>query len=238
MKIYDCFLYNGEKEALEIRLAELCDVVDYFIIVQGTHTFKGEEKSIYDLPKDPKIRSIVSKKVNNTWSFFTEVMQRDDISEGLYDAEADDLIIISDADEIPSAEIITQIKLGSVKLPCVLMQDWYVYYLNYKSNELKRGSVVIPYKHFYLPTWHKTNRFVYDQVKGGWHFSFMGGVDRVIEKINSFDIQQRDTRFYKDFKSTDSVTDIVSGLEKVKIDNTYPKYVQDNLEKFKEIIKQ
>ncbi|HDC4547496.1 TPA: benzoate transporter, partial [Enterobacter cloacae] len=37
--IYDCFLYYDEDMLLDIRLNTLNDVVDYFVIVESTHTF-------------------------------------------------------------------------------------------------------------------------------------------------------------------------------------------------------
>ena len=46
MRIFDCFLYNGEIEALELRLHELNDVVDAFVIVEATRTFSGNAKKL------------------------------------------------------------------------------------------------------------------------------------------------------------------------------------------------
>ena len=34
MKVYDCFTYNGELQVLQIRLKELADAVDTFVIVE------------------------------------------------------------------------------------------------------------------------------------------------------------------------------------------------------------
>jgi beta-1,4-mannosyl-glycoprotein beta-1,4-N-acetylglucosaminyltransferase len=44
MKIYDCFTFYNEFDLLEIRLEELYDVVDYFVIVEGNRTFQNSSK--------------------------------------------------------------------------------------------------------------------------------------------------------------------------------------------------
>ena len=44
MKIFDCFIFNNEVELLELRLNILNDVVDKFVIVEGSSTFSGKKK--------------------------------------------------------------------------------------------------------------------------------------------------------------------------------------------------
>ena len=44
MTLYDCFLFFNEYDILELRLKELYDTVDYFVIVEGTHTHIGNPK--------------------------------------------------------------------------------------------------------------------------------------------------------------------------------------------------
>jgi beta-1,4-mannosyl-glycoprotein beta-1,4-N-acetylglucosaminyltransferase len=46
-KIYDCFTFFNELDILEIRLAEMSDVVDRFVLVEATHTFQGNAKPLY-----------------------------------------------------------------------------------------------------------------------------------------------------------------------------------------------
>ena len=44
MTVFDCFLFLNELDLLELRLNELNDVVDYFIIAESTYSFKGDKK--------------------------------------------------------------------------------------------------------------------------------------------------------------------------------------------------
>jgi beta-1,4-mannosyl-glycoprotein beta-1,4-N-acetylglucosaminyltransferase len=44
MKTFDCFLFFNELDLLEIRFNILNDIVDYFVIVEASQTFQGEQK--------------------------------------------------------------------------------------------------------------------------------------------------------------------------------------------------
>jgi beta-1,4-mannosyl-glycoprotein beta-1,4-N-acetylglucosaminyltransferase len=119
--IYDCFTFYNELDLLEVRLHELCDVVDRFVLVEATQTFQGNPKPLYfeehkdafsryadkithiivEFPDERALRSQLSTRPSNmTWA--REHYQRDQISRGLK-ALPDDLIIVSDVDEIISA---------------------------------------------------------------------------------------------------------------------------------------
>ena len=60
-RVFDCVLYNGEIEVLEIRLHELDSVVDNFVIVESDLTFSGHPKLIYFEPKDPAVAPFAAK---------------------------------------------------------------------------------------------------------------------------------------------------------------------------------
>lgn len=120
MKIYDCFTFFNELEILELRLASLYDVVDRFVIVEADKTHANEPKpfNFYEHFRDyekylPKIdyimdTSVVPYKGAGDWSI--ENNQRNNIMKGLSSAAPDDLIMISDVDEIPNPAIIKTIR--------------------------------------------------------------------------------------------------------------------------------
>lgn len=117
--IFDCFTFFDELELLDIRLHEHSAVVDKFVIVEAKATFQGGEKPLYfernkhlfkkfqekiihvvvDFPD--VIKNKLSKRHDANWG--REYFQRDQISRGLAGASKDDLIIVSDVDEIISA---------------------------------------------------------------------------------------------------------------------------------------
>ena len=47
MKIFDCFTYYNEEQVLKLRLEELGDFVDFFLIVEASETFTGKPKPFY-----------------------------------------------------------------------------------------------------------------------------------------------------------------------------------------------
>ena len=118
MKVYDCFTFFNELDLLEIRLNELYNSVDYFVIAEANMSHSGKPKD-YVLeenwerfkPFQDKIRYLKIDDfpvTHNSW--VREKFQRDALSRGFTDMQSDDLIIISDLDEIPRAEIIDMIK--------------------------------------------------------------------------------------------------------------------------------
>ena len=120
MKVYDCFTFFNEFELLELRLETFYDIVDRFVIVEAdkTHANKPKPFNFYERRDDfkkyfPKINyimdtSTVPYKGAGDWAI--ENNQRNNIVQGLSDAEPDDLIIISDVDEIPNPATIRTIR--------------------------------------------------------------------------------------------------------------------------------
>ena len=128
MKIFDCFMYFDEEIILDLRLNILDKYVDYFVIVESLFTHKGDKRELqFDLKKferfkDKIIYLIYDKLPKNLEKVmdednkgeksrkyilnaaYRENGQRNFISRGLENAKEDDLILISDVDEIPNLE--------------------------------------------------------------------------------------------------------------------------------------
>ena len=88
------------------------------------------------------------------------------------------------------------------------------------------------------------NKHVVDDA--GWHFSFLGGADAIALKIESFAHAEFDTSEIKDRsrlnKLIGSGKDLFGREGKpdqlyIDLDDSFPRYLQDNLEKFKHLIK-
>ena len=121
MKIYDCFTFYNELDLLKIRIDLLKDVVDKFVLVEMNVTQTGIKKDfIFEKNKDKFEEykdKIIHIKVDNPPkmrqgydNWLLENYQRNNIMSGLTDCQADDLVIISDLDEIPKPEILRSIK--------------------------------------------------------------------------------------------------------------------------------
>ena len=109
MKIYDCFTYFNEDLILDLRFNILYKHVDYFVIIEGNKTHSGQlKKKNFDIKKfikfKKKIKYYFVEMPNNMSSWQLENFQRNQIIRGLKYANGDDIILISDCDEIPDIQ--------------------------------------------------------------------------------------------------------------------------------------
>ena len=273
--IFDCFTYNNEDLILELRLNTLDKFVDKFVIIEATSDHAGNKKKLnFDIKKfktfKKKIRYIVVDDMpKNTKSFYynkrfwhknivRDEYQRNQIVRGLFDAKDEDLILISDIDEIPN---LVNIKNASFKKYAVFNQKFYKFKLNLLApgQTPYQGSRVIRKKYLkgkITPQWlryqytkrikfwqfhrHFTNPTVITE--GGWHFSFIVSPEKVKNKMQSYahgelNIDKfKDTSYIKERIS--NFKDIFSDgpLKKVEIDETFPEYILKNKMKFEEFI--
>ena len=107
-KIFDCFMFNNEEKLLEIRFNVLNKFVDHFVIIESEETHSGnKKKTTFEIKKYPEFKEkIIYRKINsfptnlNSWQ--KENYQRNYISNCLKQAKEDDIVLISDLDEIPN----------------------------------------------------------------------------------------------------------------------------------------
>jgi|ERR1039457_49013 beta-1,4-mannosyl-glycoprotein beta-1,4-N-acetylglucosaminyltransferase len=110
--IYDCFLFANEKECLKIRCEELKEMNITHVLVEATTSFTGNKKELefdkikIDFEKYNIIHIIVDDLPNNGDTWENEAFQRNAIMRGLRKCKDDDIVIISDADEIPNKHTI------------------------------------------------------------------------------------------------------------------------------------
>lgn len=229
MKVYDCFTFYNEFELLELRLKTLYDAVDYFVIVEANRKHNGQAKELNllnrrEVIKDfmPKIRYIAAdfsrRPFKGVGDWALEHAQRDEILKGLNGAEPDDLILISDLDEIPAPNLLQRLNDDKitlhapevtpvtvahkdVKFPAqllvpasrfleygalVLTQTLHYYYFDWIAQGEWHGTILTKRKNLTMPQELRDLREFLPRVEqGGYHFSYMGGIDRVIEKISS-----------------------------------------------------
>jgi len=139
--------------------------------------------------------NIPSGEGNNHW--VTEYFQKESLHKAIKDLNDDDVVYISDLDEIWNPNRKFSVKRGEIYL---MKQIPYIYFLNNRSNEHWRnwtGTVVARYGTIKelsindIRTHGKYRRFLVR--KGGWHFSFQGGRNKVVEKLRSYGHQELNT---------------------------------------------
>ena len=158
MKIFDCFMYFDEEIVLDLRLNTLNEYVDYFVIVESSFNHRGEKRELkFNLKKfekfSKKIIYLVYDKVpqkiepiNSTDNedeksrkyifnaYLRENAQRNYIVEGLNHADPNDIILVSDVDEIPNLEKINFNKISEKLI--FFNQSMFYYKFNLKLPNL------------------------------------------------------------------------------------------------------
>jgi hypothetical protein len=187
--IYDCFPFFNELDLLEIRLSELAGVVDRFVVVESTRTQSNRPKPLYYhenrarySPFSSKIVHIVVEDVpSGEDAWVRENHQRNCISRGLSGCSDDDTILVSDADEIPRASIVHPVDaMNGLELRLSY------YFLNYVTKAPWTRSAILPYKLLrQMPNVQavRDTRFRKAIKDAGWHFSHLGGVEKLQQKI-------------------------------------------------------
>ena len=228
MKIVDCFIFYNELDLLNYRLNILNDVVDFFVIVESTHSFAGNPKTLFysenkhlfekfnekivhivvdDFPyKYPNISYIKNQQWEN------DRFQRNAIGRGikLLDLSLDDVLIITDLDEIPNPAIIDKIKKGELTINIhSLEMDLYYYNLYTKKNYKWIVSKIVSYEK-YQELNMMCNDIRYTNVSnesiilnGGWHLSYFGDTNFIANKIKNASHQEFNNNAYTDTKYID-----------------------------------
>jgi glycosyltransferase involved in cell wall biosynthesis len=168
MAIYDCFMFNNEIELLEMRLQYLYDAVDFFVICEAkcSHSMKcTKDEYVYNRYKHTTLKPYVDKIIflpierfpqnsgdativhdtKTTVMWPNENFQRMHLFEGLAKASDNDIIIISDVDEIPFIKSIEQAKhaiMRGVANIIGIRHTLFYYCFNLQKSQLWEGSII------------------------------------------------------------------------------------------------
>ena len=228
MKIFDCFMYFDEELVLDLRLNILYQDVDYFVIVESIYDHKGERRDLlFDIQKFQKFRDKIIylvydeipdlvESINDTDdekekdrkyimnALYRENTQRDFILEGLNNADNNDLILISDVDEIPK---LSSLNFNQIDDEIILFkQDMFYYKYNLalpnfkwtgtkatKKNRLKSPQWLRNVKDKKYPFYRIDTMFSdkkYTNIKiikdGGWHFTNIKTPKMIQHKLKSY----------------------------------------------------
>lgn len=204
---------------------------------------KTEDKSlqqIYEFIKTQKNRFNVHTQPDYGRDFF----QKESVRRALLPCNDDDIILLSDADEIPNPNLLRKKEKFDSEVIYSLNQPTYYYYINVLKQTDWYGTK--------LGTYKKLKNLSFNEVRGdetlstrisngGWHFSFMGGKDMVITKLTSYsarDMLNSHVLASIENNMNNNVDPFFRNrLSVVNIDNTYPKYILDNLDRYRHMIK-
>ena len=228
MKIFDTFMFSDENMLLNVRLNVLNQFVDKFIISECAYLHDGSKKKLnfnikdyqdfknkieYILVKEqpPKLQKILSEDTvsqkaekKNINSLKRENYQREQLDKGISNADANDLIIVSDVDEIPNLNNIDFTKIDEEILIFKQKMFYYKFNLLYENFEWF-GSKAIKKKNFISPQWLRNikskkyplwrldtffSKNKYTNIKfienGGWHFTCIKKPEDIHKKLLTF----------------------------------------------------
>ena len=225
MKIFDCTTFYNEKMMMDVRFNVLNHYVSKFIVVESTFSHSGKKKKLnFNIDDYPKFKDkiiylvidhepielikkenleldSVSKRLNSlkrieqSYNYMTK---------GVKDASDDDLIMLSDNDEIPD---LSKLNLDKIENNFVIFEQLFFYYkfnLLYdrmswygtkacKKKKLKKFSTLRNIKNKKYPFWRIDTIFSDTKQKnvriiknGGWHFTNLKTPDELFEKLSNF----------------------------------------------------
>ncbi len=269
MKIFDCFSYLDEDFLLNLRLKILNDYVDYFVIIEGNKTWQNNKKNLnFKIEKfkefEKKIIYIpVLDMPDGNNPYLRENFQRNAILRGLDNANGEDLIIISDLDEIPNPQ---KIEIFDKKKRFAVFKQLHFYYkLNLQSqkNPFWYGSRICVKKYLKSPQWLRDLKFKkrgfwrIDKYRlnnilenGGWHFCNLKKPEDLLYKYKNL-CETNDPYHFKEkidekYLKLDKIKEMMNQekdilgrndkFNRITVDKSYPKYILENISDFKEWI--
>ena len=228
MNIYDCFMYFDEDLLLDLRLNTLDKYVKKFVITEATYTHNGNKKELkFDISKFKKFKDkisyhVVNKQPKNILGLIDgeskekrgeklilngmarDYFQRENLIKGLSDILDDDIVLISDLDEIPNLQ---NLNLFEIKNNTYIFEQAIFYYkLNLIYDDFVwQGTRGTKYKNFISPQWlrnikgknypkwrldtffskKKYSNLVFIK-NGGWHFTCLKTPEQLQKKLLNF----------------------------------------------------
>mgnify|MGYP001464191119 FL=1 len=262
-------MFYDEDLVIDLRLNILNEYVHKFVIVESKFTHSGKKRELlFDINKyskfENKINYIVlenepvdlervhdndtddkknSKYIMNALK--RENFQRNGIKKGLTNAKPDDLILVSDVDEIPN---LSNLDINEINDNIILFkQNFYYYKFNLKLEDMPWfGTKGCKYKNLKSPQWLrniKDKKYPfwrldvlfsdkkYSNIKfidnGGWHFSNMKTPEEIEKKMRTYlhhreyDIKPLGTKKIEEMiKSKKSIYNLRADMKNEKIDGT------------------
>jgi beta-1,4-mannosyl-glycoprotein beta-1,4-N-acetylglucosaminyltransferase len=216
--LIDGFTFYNELEMLYYRMTVLNDVVDYFVITEATKTHAGKDKPLYYNENKDRYKEFHHKiihvvvddlivpdiKENEQWK--NENHQRNAIDRGISQLalRKDDLILITDVDEIPNPEEMSKLKQrDSFEFKVAsLHQQFFYYNLNAIMSEIWLQPKVATYEGYVIceckPQYIRMNKPYVIIEKGGWHLSYFGDAKFIKNKLENFAHQEFNKEEYTD----------------------------------------
>ena len=264
-RIYDCVTFFQENFITNLRFEILNDFVDYFVVCESRYDHRGNHKKlnfklinpIYKKKIIYLVHDMPFKNKSNLWE--NQAEQREHIFTGIEQASSDDYIMFSDPDEIPRPELLKNLDLKNKY--GIFLQNMYCYKFNlfnrqespwegtrvckmknlksidYMRQKIKCKNLITPFWKFYK---EKSIEIIKN---GGWHFNSLLSPEEISRKLKTYAHSEYSLEKYSSIESIKSkiqnkvdLFDRGHKYETVQIDNSFPKYLIQNISKFSNLI--
>ena len=254
-------MYNNEELLLDLRLNILSKYVKKFILVESIIDHQGnKKKNFFEIENFHKFKDKIihlriedfPRELSSTWE--RENFQRNYISKSINNLLDDDYIILSDVDEIPNFDNLKNFEKYKFT---AFQQSNFCYKFNLRNITYPNwhGSKLCKKKYLKSPQWLRNQkvkeysflqfyRIKWNIIKnGGWHFSFLMQPSEIKKKIKSFAHDEFNKKEFlelseieKKIKLGEDLFNRAQKYIKVDLDNSFPKQIFDNIDKYKEWI--
>ena len=225
--LIDSFLFFNETELAELRIKYLNNIIDCFVVIEADITHQGKKKD-WNFPKilENNLKEFSSKiqyhqlnidpeKIKNEESWIIEDIKGDDawrvenfqrnyIKTACQKFSNEDILIISDIDEIPSKPKLEFVKSCDFKKIAPIALEHHLFHLdcNFLSLERWRGSIVTTMQicNAFSPSqFRRARKKISHFTDSGWSFSSFGGPNKVKEKFESIAHKEFNNDKFKNF---------------------------------------
>ena len=265
MKVYDCFTFFNELDLLEFRIRLLEDYVDYFVIAESNLTHAGHSKEyLYERNKHRFTKwhhKIIYLPISQTTEglSFNQNETSYNVENGSWKLEnehrntlhriadrlkVDDLVIVSDLDEIPDPAIFKTLQVP--ESPIVLSMLFHYYYMNCQHTGISKwwnGSIISSGEYFRQSSPQslrdKRDAGLQSIKRAGWHFSYLGGAEMIKQKLQSFaHTEFNNSEYYNDAHLKHALREGTDILKRPDIKlrffhlSFYPKKIRNLMKKY------
>jgi beta-1,4-mannosyl-glycoprotein beta-1,4-N-acetylglucosaminyltransferase len=249
--IIDAFIFSDELDILEMRLTELYDSVDRFVLAEATRTFQDTPKPLwYDNHKDrfapwaDKIEHIViadgelPSVAADSDPWCREHAHREHLSRALVGLDSNDIVLLSDVDEIPRPLLARNVRPEGI---LVFRQRFHCFAVDWRHPQWWLGTTAATVSTITkLPDGKEFAYLRAARLKAsnpphlrdaGWHFTWLGGTDSALNKLASFSHPEigevagpriRDDYYRREGHHVDGTQ-----LVPVTVDTSWPKWIVD-----------
>ena len=247
-RIFNLMPFNDEIPLLKIHLAEMAEWVDLFVVAESEVTFTGQAKPLHFERHKAEFAQYADKILHvivpehpaafhSPWG--RDFRQRDLAVTALSGlAAADDLVLLTDVDEIIDRRALEGFEGDFAGLRMALFR----FFLNYRpapgnlpirrTGAVARGDLLARFGSSYLRFDLARRKDGQLLPNAGWHFTSICDPERLVAKVNSYAHQER-TAAWRDLDAVDRLLSEIKtgrcerGWERAEIDESFPAYIRE-----------